>query len=195
MEARIQKALDRIASDKLSLQELENLRSNAERIGNADQVIQACNDKISELRKSNVVTRKVVVRGKNSGNDPGLSRKQFMESHGSSCKNWTWSWSFINTEEKFIIFGEWDIYEDAGKTLIFSEDWAISRKGKRQPGYPQSREHIRLIENEGYMLKTFKMIYAPADDLDPGAPAKIIGFEPVLYSRKLIREDNKWFAI
>ncbi len=86
-----------------------------------------------------------------------MSRKQFIESQGATCKNWTWSWSFINKSEKFIIFGAWDIHNDGNTTLILGEDWATSRKGGKQPGYPQSREHIRLIEEEGYQLKTFPM--------------------------------------
>jgi len=104
-----------------------------------------------------------------------MSRKQFIESQGATCKNWTWSWSFINEPEKFIIFGAWDVYDDGNMTLILSESWEISRKGSRQPGYPQSREHIRLIEEEGYQLKTFPMEYMAADE-EEGAPAKIKGF-------------------
>ena len=84
-----------------------------------------------------------------------MSRKQFIQSQGATCKNWTWSWSFVNEADKFIIFGAWDVYDDGNMTLIMTEDWEISRKGSRQPGYPQSREHIRLIEEEDYKLKPF----------------------------------------
>ena len=108
-----------------------------------------------------------------------MSREQFIESQGATCKNWTWSWSFINEAEKLIIFGAWDVYDDGNMTLIFSEDWEISRKGSRQPSYPQSREHIRLIEEEGYKLKTFSMEYETAGE-EEGAPAKIKGFTPKL---------------
>jgi len=122
-----------------------------------------------------------------------MSRKQFVESQGATCKNWTWSWSFINEAEKFIIFGAWDIHENGNTTLILSEDWATSRKGGKQPGYPQSREHIRLIEEEGYQLKTFPMEYMAADE-EEGAPAKIKGFTPELTNKELIRIDNSWYA-
>ena len=122
-----------------------------------------------------------------------MSRKQFIESQGATCKNWTWSWSFINEAEKFIIFGAWDIHDDGNTTLILSEDWATSRKGGKQPGYPQSREHIRLIEEEGYGLKTFPMEYMAADE-EEGAPAKIKGFTPELTDKELIRIDNSWYA-
>ena len=122
-----------------------------------------------------------------------MSRKKFIESQGATCKNWTWSWSFINEPEKFIIFGAWDIHDDGNTTLILSEDWAISRKGGKQPGYPQSREHMRLIEEEGYQLKTFPMQYMAADE-EEGAPAKIKGFTSELSNKKLIQINNSWYA-
>ncbi len=31
-----------------------------------------------------------------------MNRKQFIESQGATCKNWTWSWSFVNEKEKTI---------------------------------------------------------------------------------------------
>ncbi len=119
-----------------------------------------------------------------------MSRKQFIESQGATCKNWNWSWSFINESEKFIAFGAWDIHEDGNLTLILSEDWAISPKGKKQPGYPQSREHIRLIEKENFKLKTFPMEYMKSDENDDGAPAKIKGFTPKLTDKTLICVGN-----
>ncbi len=122
-----------------------------------------------------------------------MNRKQFIESQGATCKNWNWSWSFINEPEKLIIFGAWDVYDKGNITLIFSEDWEISRKGSRQPGYPQSREHIRLIEEEGYQLKTFPMEYMAADE-EEGAPAKIKSFAPELTNKKIFRIDNSWYA-
>jgi len=122
-----------------------------------------------------------------------MSRKQFIESQGATCKNWTWSWSFINEAEKIIIFGAWDVYDKGKMTLIFSEGWEISRKGKKQPGYPQSREHIRLIEEEGYSLKTFQMEYMAAGEGEE-APAKIKSFTPKLIDKKLICIDDSWYA-
>ena len=79
-------------------------------------------------------------------------------------------------------------------TLILSEDWATSRRRKRQPGYPQSRKHIRLIEEKGYQLKTFPMEYTVADENDEGAPAKIKGFTPKLTDKTLIRIGNSYYA-
>lgn len=124
-----------------------------------------------------------------------MNRKQFIESQGATCKNWYWSWSFINEAEKFVIFGAWDKYDEGGRIKILSKSWAISHKGKRSPGYPQSREHIRLIEEEGYQLKTFPMKYTTADENDQEAPAKIKGFTPELRDKKLIRGENCWYAL
>ena len=89
----------------------------------------------------------------------------------------------------------WDKYDEGGKAKILSKDWAISHKGKRSLGYLQSREHIRLIEEEGYQLKTFPMGYTTADESDQEAPAKIKGFTPELSDKKLIRIENCWFAL
>lgn len=122
-----------------------------------------------------------------------LSRKQFIESQGATSRNWNWSWSFINEAEKFIIFGIWDIYDGAERSLIFSEDWKISRKGVKQPGYSQSLKHIGLIEKEGYQLKTFTMKYMTASE-EEGAPAKIKSIIPKLTDKKLVHIGKNWYA-
>ena len=123
-----------------------------------------------------------------------MSRKQFIESQGATCRNWTWSWSFINEDKKFVIFGAWDRNTDGNTTLIFSQDWEFGEKGKR-PGYDQSREHVRLVEEEGYTLMTFPMKYSDAHkDEDGNGPAKIDGFEPILTKRFLKRVGGSWYA-
>ena len=81
------------------------------------------------------------------------NRKQFMESVGA-CANWQWSWSFVNHAERFVVFGLWDINESG---LIFDVTW----KGR---SHKQSLEHIRLIREEGYALKTFKMEWSRTPD-------------------------------
>lgn len=123
-----------------------------------------------------------------------MNRKQFIQSHGATCSNWTWSWSFVNHAEKFVIFGAWDVYEDGNKSLIIEEGWAVSRRGKKQPAYAQSREHIRLVEEEGYTLRTFAMKYEAADASDNEAPAKIKEFTPELVEKSLIRVGGCWYA-
>lgn len=124
----------------------------------------------------------------------GLNRKQFLEAHGATCSNWTWSWSFINVAERTIIFGAWDKNHAGNRALILCDDWEISRRGRKQPGYGQAREHIRLIEQEGYSLKTFPMIYSEVEEEGDVGPAKIEGFVQELTSKSLLRVGNCWYA-
>jgi len=123
-----------------------------------------------------------------------MNRKQFIESQGATCKNWTWSWSFVNHSDRFVIFGAWDINNGGSRALILREEWSKSRRGKKQPAYPQSREHIRLVEEEGYKLKTFAMQYQVADADDEEAPARIKGFTPRLVEMSLLRIGGSWYA-
>ncbi len=123
-----------------------------------------------------------------------MTRRQFIESHGAMCKNWQWSWSFINESDRFIIFGAWDRDTKGRTTRIFSEGWERPR-GNKSPGYDQSREHIRLIEEEGYRLKTFPMQRGDLDDDDGRAKrVKIGGFVPELAERTLTRIGTEWYA-
>lgn len=124
-----------------------------------------------------------------------MNRKQFIEKNGATCSNWYWSWSFINEEKKQIIFGAWDSPNSAGVDLIFTYDWEFNHKKQRNKGFGQSREHIRLIEEEGYELYTFKMYYSDEKrDVDGEGPAKISSFEKVLVLKKLVRKENSWYA-
>ena len=121
------------------------------------------------------------------------SRKQFIQSQGASCVNWQWSWSFINQEKRSIIFGEWRERPDRLSHLIFSEDWEF-RNGIRNRGYNQSREHIRLIEEEEFKLFTFLMDAEEPSD-SSNEPVSIKGFEPRLIEKNLKRDGKNWFAI
>lgn len=123
-----------------------------------------------------------------------MNRKQFIQSHGATCQNWTWSWSFVNASRKFVIFGVWDTHDDGRKALILSESWQTSRRGKKQAAYGQSREHIRLVEEAGYTLMTFPMIYSAAREENGTGPAKIQGFTPQLSTKNLHRIGASWFA-
>jgi 5-methylcytosine-specific restriction enzyme A len=123
-----------------------------------------------------------------------MTRRQFIEAQGATCKNWQWSWSFINKSERFVIFGAWDRDTKGRTTRIFSESWERPR-GHKSPGYDQSREHIRLIEEEGYRLKTFPMQRGDPDDNDGRAKrVKIGAFIPELAERTLTRVGTEWYA-
>ena len=124
-----------------------------------------------------------------------MSRKQFIESQGATCHNWTWSWSFINEKEKIIIFRAWDRHTKGNTSKILSENWKTSKKGRKKSAYEQSREHIRLVEEEGYQLKTFPIIYSDANKDENGVgPARIKGFTPKLSDKSLKKIGNSWYA-
>lgn len=123
-----------------------------------------------------------------------MNRKQFIEANGAICNNWNWSWSFINEEDRIIIFGAWDIRTEGNRALIFSQDWQI-REGKKRSAYKQSREHIRLIEEEGFALKTFAMQHSDAKMDDSGVgPSTIKSFTRKLEKRFLRRVGRNWYA-
>jgi len=119
-----------------------------------------------------------------------MSRKQFILSHGATCRNWQNSWSFVNHQEKFVIFGEW---QNRHAGLIFSEDWQKKKHStKANPGFKESRENIRLIEQEGYRLFIFPMY---ARDPDAEKP-KIHHFKKQLFERKLeCHEGRHWYVV
>ena len=122
-----------------------------------------------------------------------ISRKQFMIYQGATCANWNWSWSFINEKDKVIITGTWEDYFDKEnkKALIFSKDWEY-RRGRKQSSYNQTREHLRLIEEEGYSLKTFLMKNSGKTG---NGPRKIKHFEQVLHEKMLLRVGRDWYAV
>ena len=123
-----------------------------------------------------------------------MSRKQFIESKGATCRNWQWSWGFVNHSDKFVIFGAWDKHQDSKGYVILGTEWKISHKGRKQPAYSSAREYIRLIEEEGYKLKIFPMKYGLKDENDKTSPTKIKRFTPILMDKELKRIENKWYA-
>ena len=124
-----------------------------------------------------------------------MTRKEFIESVGGTCSNWQWSWSFVNHAERFVIFGAWDRNTSGQRSMILSENWMTNNRGRKNPGYAQSREHIRLVEEEGYGFRTFPMEYSTARQDEEGiGPATIGGFTPELSDRSLTKIGNAWYA-
>ena len=124
-----------------------------------------------------------------------MTRREFIESVGGTCSNWQWSWSFVNHAQHFVIFGAWDRNTKGHRSMILSEDWKTNNRGRRYPGYQQSREHVRLVEEDGYQLKTFPMQYSDARKDESGiGPATIGGFTPELSDRSLAKIGNAWYA-
>ncbi|MBI5572563.1 MAG: HNH endonuclease [Desulfomonile tiedjei] len=124
-----------------------------------------------------------------------MSRKKFIESQGATCRNWRRSWSFINEKEKLIIFGAWDKNTKGNTALILDEAWERNSAGRKNPAYPEAREHIRFVEEEGYSLKTFPIIYSDEQKDENGfGPSTIKKFEPKLTQKILKRVRGKWYA-
>jgi 5-methylcytosine-specific restriction protein A len=120
------------------------------------------------------------------------SRKKFIKSHGATCRNWRWSWSFVNENQKFVIFGAWDHHRDGNRLLIFSEEWQRrDRRGRKNGAYKQSREHIRLVEEKGYQLKIFSQ--KKKDKVGVGPP-QIESFVATLTNKSLKRVRDNWYA-
>jgi 5-methylcytosine-specific restriction protein A len=84
-----------------------------------------------------------------------LNRKQYIQSRGATCRNWTWSWSFINHDELQVIFGAWDTEREKERVVILRQEWEYSSRDKKPPGYTQAIEHIGILQ--GYELFTFNM--------------------------------------
>ncbi|MEB6855240.1 HNH endonuclease [Escherichia coli] len=120
-----------------------------------------------------------------------MNRKQFIQSRGATCRNWTWSWSFINHDEQFVVFGAWDTEREKERAVILREEWEFSASHKKQPGYTQAIEHIGFIL-QGYELFTFNMVHAPNPD-NPDV-AVIKDFERRLDHRFLRKEGTVWYA-
>jgi 5-methylcytosine-specific restriction protein A len=124
-----------------------------------------------------------------------MKRKQFIEAQGATCRNWTWSWSFVNEVDRVIIFGAWDDNTKENTSLILSKSWRINYRGKKPPGYEQSREHIRLIEEKGYQLKTFPIFCSDSNKNENRiGPVKIKRIIPELAIKSLKRVGNNWYA-
>ena len=124
--------------------------------------------------------------------DGFTSRTAFIESLGATCKNWQWSWSFVNNEKKFVIFGEWLGRSDRKPGLIFSNDWEI-RNGRENRGFRQGLEHIRLIIEEGYKLLTFPMIANEKDEKSQGR-VRIEKFICKVTEKTLLKKGDGWYA-
>lgn len=101
---------------------------------------------------------------------------------------------YVNHEQRFVIFGSWDTQDDGVRSMILNEQWELSRRGRKQPAYKQSREHIRLVEEDGYGLFTFPMQQSRAIEDDEQSPAKIESFTPQLDPKHLLKIETRWFA-
>ncbi|MGH0218501.1 hypothetical protein NKY68_00245 [Sinorhizobium meliloti] len=124
-----------------------------------------------------------------------MNRKEFVQSHGADCKNWNWSWSFVNHSERFVIFGVWQSEQENRLGCILRKNWEISAKGRKNNGYGQALEHIRLIEDDGYRLQTFPMRGVARNPQDGElSPAAIAEFTPELSEGRLVVLADGWYV-
>jgi len=131
----------------------------------------------------------------NIAKDYHMSRTDFIMSLGATCKNWAWSWSFIDEINKKIIFGAWEDLrsEDGTKVLILSDDWSENESGDLKLGYIQAREHLNKIMFEGYQLYTFSQKRKKTSNEKKAA--KIESFVDDIQLKYLVREIDGWYAI
>lgn len=81
-----------------------------------------------------------------------MSRKQFVESQGGSCHNWTWSWSFINRDQRRVIVGaRWyasdedfmpPVSEELEQAALYGTEPAVTASSTSTTSFP-SRTSIR----------------------------------------------------
>ncbi len=120
-----------------------------------------------------------------------ISRRNFIENNGATCNNWRSSWSFVNHNEKRVIFGAWEVEKDGSLSRILATDWQFDKIGRTKSAYNQALEHIRLVKDEDYQLMTFPIKHA-----DPVPVQTSIGkFVPELTSKTLKQIDGDWFAL
>jgi 5-methylcytosine-specific restriction protein A len=121
-----------------------------------------------------------------------MSRREFIESYGATCRNWAWSWSFVNHSEKKVIFGVWNEYAESDFLLILSEEWE-KKNGRRRAAYGEAVDNIGLIEREGYGLHIFLMSNINKNKAEDGT-AKIGGFSKELIRKRLVKIGKNWYA-
>ncbi len=93
-----------------------------------------------------------------------MSRKKFMESYGATNRNARYGWAFVNHEKKEVYFGAWDVNTNGNRALILSMAWEFNNEGRRVNAFGEALEYIKLVENEGYSLRTFPIIWDEGND-------------------------------
>lgn len=125
-----------------------------------------------------------------------MSRKKFMESYGATNRNARYGWAFVNHEKKEVYFGAWDVNTNRERSLIFSMDWEFNNDGRRVNAFGEALEYIKLVENEGYSLRTFPIIWDEDNDgySDTGS-AKIKEYINEVSEMSLEVIGNEYYAL
>jgi 5-methylcytosine-specific restriction protein A len=78
--------------------------------------------------------------------------------------------------------------------MIFTEEWSDNR-GRKPPGFDESKQHLELIINKEYQLRTFKIIRNQYIDSEGKIVTKIKSFVPKLENKTLSKIGKNWYAI
>lgn len=122
-----------------------------------------------------------------------MSRAKFVkEELGAIPHNPRNAWSYINQDEKLIVFGAWSHEETDGDQLIFSRGWRRDANNRRTASYGPSLRHIEHILEEGYRLYTFHQ--HAVSGTESGVP-RIRGFDRELNEKQLIERGQDFYAV
>ena len=121
-----------------------------------------------------------------------ISRLKFANNHGAICSNYRYAWSYINEDEKFIIFGAWEHTKVEYGHLIFSKSWERDENGRKKNAYSPSFAHIERIIEDGFKLFVFSQKAVPGTE---NGPAEIESFKQELEERKLLVVGNDYLAV
>ena len=83
----------------------------------------------------------------------------------------------MNHEERFIVFGFWSDQEETGSAPILVRSWE-RLNGRRQNGFKQAVEHLRLIRDEEYQLRVFRQNRKSVQNDDEAS--ELASIEPTL---------------
>ena len=119
------------------------------------------------------------------------SRLKFVKSKNVVGEN-AYAWSFINDEERFVIFGAWRHAKTKQGNVIFSDKWIRKENGHRNPGYTMSIPHIEKIIEENYQLYTFPQVAKPGTET---GTAVIGDWKAELTEKKLVKIGFDYVAV
>ncbi len=134
----------------------------------------------------------MIVALKKPNNKTLVRRTRYLKSLGFECKNWRWSWSFVNHEKRIVAFGALDYETNGNRTRILAEEWKIHPDTQlMRRAYRQATEHINLIQKQGYEFQMFRQFGA----LNSDGSESLIGVEPGLHRAELIPYGHDWFGV
>lgn len=124
-----------------------------------------------------------------------MNRRDFITDEGATCRNWRWSWAFVNHGRALVISGAWDLHQQGTTYVLLDEAWERHiATGRRRPAFGEARDYLDLVLKHGYRLRIFPMGHMPLDPEEPEGTARIANFTPVLMEATLEKRDARWLA-